>query len=351
MRQVGSSFKPFVYTLAIDEAGYTPETPIPGGCLTLGGKTICGPGGTVANCLAQSKNVAAWRLIGQVGVKRTIEFIQNCGIKTKIPPYYSIALGSAEIPLMEMLQGYTMFPNKGMNTEPILMNRIEDKSGNMLEEFTTTSKVVIAEADAYTMATLMQGVIKFGTGRRLNSYNIPVEKAGKTGTTNNNADGWFIGYTPELLAGTWVGCDDPFIQIYSGTAGGAEMSAPGWGIFMSKVYADKKLGYGEITKFEKPAELANDPIFADVNMDRYFKEGDSTTIDEGNGDATDFFDAPEPADNKPIENIKIESEIPGAVPDTGKPKKAEDKKPTQPLQKPAEEKIKKPVKPKPVNDY
>ncbi|MBK9486582.1 MAG: transglycosylase domain-containing protein [Chitinophagaceae bacterium] len=250
MRQVGSTFKPFVYTLAIDEAGYTPETVIPGGALSLGGKTISGGAGTVAYCLAHSKNIAAWRLIGQVGVKRTIEFIQTCGITTKVPPYYSIALGAAEIPLMEMLQGYTMFPNKGLNTEPILMNRIEDKSGNLLEEFTAVSKQVIAESDAYTMATLMQGVIKFGTGRRLNSYNIPVEKAGKTGTTNNNADGWFIGYTPELLAGTWVGCDDPFIQIYSGTAGGAEMSAPGWGIFMSKVYADKKLGYGKITKFE-----------------------------------------------------------------------------------------------------
>jgi penicillin-binding protein 1A len=350
MRQVGSSFKPFVYALAIDEAGYTPETVIPGGALTLGGKTISGGAGTVAYCLAHSKNIAAWRLIGQVGVKRTIEFIKTCGIKTKVPPYYSIALGAAEIPLMEMLQGYTMFPNKGLNTEPIMLNRIEDKSGNMLEEFTTTTKQVIAEADAYTMASLMQGVIKFGTGRRLNSYNIPVEKAGKTGTTNNNADGWFIGYTPELLAGTWVGCDDPFIQIYSGTAGGAEMSAPGWGIFMSKVYADKKLGYGEITKFEKPLELTNDPIYADANMNRFFNQGDSTTIDEGNGNAEDFFNAP-PPDEKPIEEINIESEIPGNVPDTGKPKKTEDKKPAQPLQKPAEDKTKKTVKPKTANDY
>jgi penicillin-binding protein 1A len=353
MRQVGSSFKPFVYTLAIDEAGYTPETVIPGGCLTLGGKTICGGGGTVAYCLAQSKNIAAWRLIGQVGAKRTIEFVQTCGIKTKIPPYYSIALGAAEIPMMEMLQGYTMFPNRGMNTEPILMSRIEDKSGNMLEEFSSSSKQVIAEADAFTMVTLMQGVIRSGTARRLNSYNIPVEKAGKTGTTNNNADGWFIGYTPELLAGTWVGCDDPFIQIYSGTAGGAEMSAPGWGIFMSKVYADKKLGYGEITKFEKPVEL-NDPIYGDQNeFDKILKQGDSTTLDQGNGDATDFFDAPAPPDNKPIEDIKIESEIPPAKTDTGKSKKTDDKKPIQqPLQKPVEDpKNKKPAKPKTANDY
>jgi penicillin-binding protein 1A len=356
MRQVGSTFKPFIYTLAIDEAGYTPETSIAGGCLELGGKTICGKGGTVANCLAWSKNIAAWRLIGQVGVKRTIEFVQSCGIKTKIPPYYSIGLGAAEIPLMEMLQGFTMFPNKGLNTEPILLNRIEDKSGNMLQEFNSTSKQVIAETDAYTMAKLMQGVIEVGTARTLNRFTIPVEKAGKTGTTNNNTDGWFIGYTPELLAGTWVGCDDPFIPIYSNNAGGAEMSAPAWGIFMSKVYADKKLDYGQIKTFEKPIELTNDPVYADANMDKYFKEGDSTAVDEGNGTADDFFNTPVPPDNKPIEKIEIESEIPKARSDTGKSKKADPKKPEDikaitPVPKPADDKNKKPVKPKPANDY
>lgn len=350
-RQVGSTFKPFVYTLAIDEAGYTPETVIPGGSLTLGGKTITGGAGTVAYCLAHSKNVAAWRLIGQIGVKRTIEFAQACGIKTKIPPYYSIALGSAEIPLLEMIQGYTMFPNKGLTTEPIIMTRIEDKSGNMLEEFTSTSKQVIAEADAYTMAKLMQGVIQYGTAKTLNRYTIPVEKAGKTGTTDNNADGWFIGYTPELIAGTWVGCDDPFIRIYSGTAGGAEMSAPGWGIFMSKVYADKKLGYGKITKFEKPIELSNDPVYADVNMDKYFMEGDTTAIDEGNGSADDFFNAPVQVPDKKSEKIEIESQIPKAVMDSNKSKKPDAKKGTPPLKNAADDKNKKTVKPKGTNDY
>ena len=352
LRQVGSTFKPFIYTLAIDEAGYTPETVIPGGSLTLGGKTITSPGGTVAYCLAWSKNIAAWRMIGQIGVNRTIEFVQSCGIKTKLPPYYSIGLGAAEIPMLEMLQGYTMFPNKGMNTEPIFMTRIEDKSGNLLQEFNTTTKQVISETDAYVMAKLMQGVIQFGTARILNSYSIPVEKAGKTGTTNNNADGWFIGYTPELLAGTWVGCDDPFIRIYANNAGGAEMSAPKWGIFMTKVYADRKLDYGQIKTFEKPAELNNDPIYADQNMNRFFQEGDSTTQDEGNGDANDFFNAPLPdTKNEPTEKIGIESQIPKAVMDTGKSKKPEDKKPTTPALNPADDKNKKPVKPKPVNDY
>ncbi len=352
LRQVGSTFKPFIYTLAIDEAGYTPETAIPGGSLTLGGKTISGKGGTMANCLAWSKNIAAWRLIGQVGVKRTIEFVENCGIKTKIPPYYSIALGAAEIPLLEMMQGFTIFPNKGLTTEPILMNRIEDKSGNLLEEFNSTSKQVISETDAYTMAKMMEGVISSGTARTLTRFNIPVEKAGKTGTTNNNADGWFIGYTPELLAGTWVGCDDPFIRIYAGTAGGAEMSAPGWGIFMSKVYADKKLNYGQIKIFEKPLELLNNPIFAEPNMDRYIIDGDSTNFDEGNGDADDFFKNTAPPDNSPMEKIEIESEIPKTKPDTGRskntdPKKIEDKKAIMPAPKP-QDKNKKPAKP---NEY
>jgi penicillin-binding protein 1A len=351
MRQVGSTFKPFIYTLAIDEAGYTPETVIPGGSLTLGGKTITGGAGTVAYCLAQSKNIAAWRLIGQIGVKRTIEFAQSCGIKTKLPPYYSIGLGAAEIPLLEMLQGYTMFPNRGLNTEPIILSRIEDKSGNMLQEFNSTTKQVIAETDAYTMVKLMQGVIAHGTARTLNRFTLPVEKGGKTGTTNNNADGWFIGYTPELLAGTWVGCDDPFIRIYAGTAGGAEMSAPAWGMFMSKVYADKKLGYGKIKTFEKPIELTNDPIYADQNLDKYFMEGDSTIKDEGNGSVDDFFNVPDPRDNKPIEKIEIESQIPSAKPDTGKSNKADPKKAIMPAQKPADDKSKKKDKPKVNNDY
>ncbi len=350
LRQVGSTIKPYLYTLAVDEAGYTPETVIPGGSLTLGGKTITGGAGTVAYCLAHSKNVAAWRLIGQIGVKRFIEFLRSCNIDAKLEPYYSIGLGAAEIPLIQMLQGYTMFPNKGLNAEAIFMTRIEDKSGNMLQEFNSTAKQVISETDAYTMVKLMQGVIQFGTAKTLNRYKIPVEKAGKTGTTNNNADGWFIGYTPELLAGTWVGCDDPFIRIYANNAGGAEMSAPKWGIFMSKVYADKKIGYGKIEKFEKPIELSNDPIYADVNMDRFFHEGDSTAVDEGNGDANDFFNTPEPPDNGPVEKIDIESEIPKSVlTDTGKSKKPETKKgTTSPAIKPEE---KKPAAKPKANDY
>jgi penicillin-binding protein 1A len=313
-RQVGSTFKPLLYTLAVQDAGYTPSTYIPGGPLTLGGKTISTAGGTMAYCLAKSLNGAAWHLMSTIGVKRTIEFAQQCGIKTTLPPYPSIALGVGEIPLLEMLQSYTMFPNKGFNTEPIFISRIEDKNGNILQEFTAETKQVINENDAYTMVKMMQGVVQFGTGRSLMNYGIPVETAGKTGTTDNNADGWFIGYTPDLIAGTWLGCDDPFIRIYN-TGGGSEMSLPKWGYFMKKVYADKKLPYGGLTKFEVPASQANDPIWADFAT--IAQNGDSTVSeDQGNGTADDFSDMP--LDDNQGSGVPIESEIKTVAKDTAR---------------------------------
>jgi penicillin-binding protein 1A len=308
-RQVGSTFKPILYTLAVRDAGYKPDTYIPGGPLTLDGKTISTGGGTMAYCLAKSINGAAWHLMGLIGVTRTIEFAKQCGIKTKLPAYPSIALGADEIPMLEMLRAYTMFPNKGYNTDPVLVTRIEDKDGNILQNFTPepeAPKQVISEADAYTMVTLMKGVVAMGTARSLNNYNIPVEKAGKTGTTNDNTDGWFIGYTPELLAGTWVGCDDPFLRIYSGTSGGNEMALPKWGYFMSKVYADHKLPYGRVTSFEEPAELLNDPIYADQNMAKYEVEGDTSKNinDQGNGNAGDYGDLNDNTTVAPSEDSK-----------------------------------------------
>ncbi len=318
-RQVGSTFKPLLYSIAVQDAGYGPQTYISGGPLTLGGKTITGGGGTMAYCLAKSLNAAAWHLMGMIGVKRTIEFAQSCGVVTKLPPYPSIALGSAEIPMLEMLQSYTMFPNKGYNTEPVFMARIEDKNGNLLQEFTPETKQVLNENDAYTMVTLMQGVVKSGTGRSLNNYDIPAEKAGKTGTTNDNTDGWFIGYTPELLAGTWVGCDDPFIRIYAGTSGGNEMALPKWGYFMSKVYADKKLPYGNQLKFEEPSAFLNDPVYADETLDKLAKQGDSLQAEDHlNGTADDYSEAPLNDYNQ--SEIPTESGNPATKKDTVKQK-------------------------------
>ena len=350
-RQVGSTFKPLLYTLAVTDAGYTPATYIEGGPLTLNGKTINTRGGTMANCLAWSVNGAAWHLMAIIGVKRTLEFAELCGIKTKLPPFPSIALGSAEIPMLEMLQAFTMFPNKGYNTEPVFLSRIEDKFGNLIQDFPIAqSKQVIGEADAFTMVKMMQGVVAIGTARRINSYNIPVEKAGKTGTTNGNTDGWFIGYTPELLAGTWVGCEDPFIPIYQNNGGGAEMSAPNWGLFMSKVYADKRLGYGKTTKFTEPAELKNDPIYADPEaINNIASSGDSLIEDNGNGDAGDFFnDGNGGRDlfvDPPVK--KIDSSQKNSTPKKDDNKEA---KPKAVLNKPSDNKKDNP-KPKKGNDY
>jgi penicillin-binding protein 1A len=357
-RQVGSTIKPLIYSLGVQDAGYDATTVIPGGMVQYGKemRTFQGGGGTLANCLAFSKNTASVRIANLVGVKRVVEFAKNCGVDSDLPPYISIALGSAEIPMLEMLRSYTMFPNKSFNTEPILVTRIEDKSGNILQEFVPESKQVLSEASAFTMVQLMEGVVKFGTAARLNSYNIPVEKAGKTGTTNGNTDGWFIGYTPELLAGTWVGCEDPFIRIYAGTSGGNEMAAPKWGIFMSRVYADKKLGYGKIKTFEKPASMENGESFADPGAD-IFKQGDSTGVDEGNGNAGDYDPA---QDLAPQEKVPIESEIQKPAADTGKSKnKTDDKMPakatlTPPAVRPlsdAEKKLQKKEKGKTGNDY
>lgn len=343
-RQVGSTIKPLIYALAVEDAGYSATTEIPGGLVKYGNemRTFSGGGGTMANCLAQSKNTASVRLANLVGVKRVIEFAKECGIKSPLPPYISLALGAAEIPMLEMLQSYSMFPNNSYNIQPILLTRIEDKNGNVLAQFTPETKQVMSEASAHTMVQLMKGVVQSGTARSLNSYNIPVQKAGKTGTTNDNADGWFIGYTPELLAGTWVGCEDPFIRIYAGTSGGNEMALPKWGIFMSKVYADKKLGYGKIKEFQVPVNLKNEELSADA-LYQLVNQGDSIGTDAGNGTAEDFFIVPE-------ENIGIESQIPKK--DTGTQKKPEEKKGNTPAVISTDDKNKKPVvKPKPANDY
>lgn len=343
-RQVGSTFKPLLYTLAVTDAGYTPETYIPGGSLTMSGKTITGGGGTMANCLAFSKNFAAWYLMHIVGTARTVEFAKSCGITAKIPMVPSIALGSADIPMLQMLQAYSMFPNKGYSTTPVYVTRIEDKNGNLIHEFPVAqSKQVIGEADAYTMVKIMQGVVQIGTAKRINSYQIPAQKAGKTGTTNGNTDGWFIGYTPDLLAGTWVGCGDPFIPVYASSAGGAEMGAPKWGIFMSKVYADKKILFNRQKEFDAPAELKNDPIYADATIANLASNGDSLNEDFGNGNGDDYGGL----QDEYLEPVPV---------DTPKNKKPEEKKdnnnvPPKAQMKPADDKKSQPkTKPK-DNDY
>lgn len=323
-RQVGSTFKPILYTLAITDAGLTPDSYIGGKSITLANKTISGGGGTMAYCLAKSLNAAAYDLMSRIGPKKTAEFAHLCGIKSNIPIVPSIALGSADIQLIEMLRAYTMFPNRGFNTEPIYLNRIEDRNGNVLQSFQAESKQVISEVDAYTMYRMMQGVVDFGTGHAMRGkFDIQSPMGGKTGTTNDNTDGWFIGYTPQLLAGVWVGCDDPFLRIRQ-TYGGNEMAMPEFAYFMQKVYADKKLGIDPKAEFEKPAELNNDPIYADQNFAAIAQKGEGSdfTDDQGNGDAGDYG---APTD------VPVESDFGKEQPKTKNETNTEERKPIGPV--------------------
>ncbi len=287
-RQVGSTFKPILYTLALVDAGLTPESYIGGRTITLNDKTISGAGGTMAYCLAKSLNSGAYDLMSRIGAKKTVEFAHSVGINSNIPVVPSIALGSADLTLIEMLRSYTMFPNRGFNIEPIMITRIEDKNGNVLQTFVPETKQIISEADAYTMYKMMEGVVDFGTGHSMRGrFGINSAMGGKTGTTNDNTDGWFIGYTPQLLAGAWVGCDDPFLKI-RWTYGGNEMAMPEWAYFMQKVYADKQLGIDPKAEFQKPAELDNNPIYADQNFSNIIQKGEGDDFDQGNGDAGDY---------------------------------------------------------------
>ncbi|QNA43621.1 transglycosylase domain-containing protein [Lacibacter sediminis] len=286
-RQVGSTFKPILYAYAV-ENGYTPETPLPSGPINLGGKMITGGGGPMAICLAFSKNPGAAYLMNQFGVKSVINFAQSTGIKSEMPPYPSIALGSADISVYEMLQSYTMFPTNGMSTQPIFITRIEDRNGNILQTYAPEQKVVMSEAAAYTMVKMMQGVVDIGTGRRLRGMGLTGEIAGKTGTTNGNTDTWFIGFNPQLLAGGWVGCDDPFLKM---VGEGNRTALPIWGYFFEKVFNDKTLAISNQAKFVQPESMKMETFMDYENFaDRYSNEPDAENPDAGNGTSSDYND-------------------------------------------------------------
>ena len=294
-RQVGSTFKPFLYTLAIMN-GYTPDTPIPLDPVNLGGKVIADKKYTgerpLSYCLAASINTAAAKLMNEIGVNRTVEFAHQAGIKSKIPPYPSIALGAADLSLLEMVGAYSMYPAGGMHTDPIYISRIEDRNGNVLQSFTTSHKEVISESDAYIMTKMMQGVVDFGTGRSMRSaYGITSEIAGKTGTTNSNADGWFMGYTPQLLGGVWVGADDPILRISNNYVGqGAQMAMPIWAYFFQEVYKDKTLGIDPKQRFVVPATIKSEMILdwtEPAASDTPFVEGENSQ-----NDSNEYIDVP-----------------------------------------------------------
>jgi len=260
-RQVGSSIKPFLYAEAVEEAGFTPQTPVenvaqffPGNGM-VPAKGVCKGNGEVvsmAGALTYSLNCATAYIMKQIGPQRFVDFLKQINIPTKVEPYPSIALGACDLSLYEMLWGYTMFPSGGFSTKPIYITRIEDKNGNVLARFDAERKEVISEVTAYTMAKMMQGPVDVGTAAGLRARLGVAEMGGKTGTTNDNADAWFFGFTPQLLAGVWVGCDDRFIRLESGLGYGGQAARPVWEYFFQKAFADKTLGLDKQAMFVQP---------------------------------------------------------------------------------------------------
>lgn len=297
-RQVGSTIKPFLYCLAIMN-GFTPGTVVPNEPVSfpeyhwVSKNSEGGSGGnvTVAQALAQSLNHVAAYLIKQLTPKVFADFLTTrIDISSKVPPYPSIALGTPEISLYEMLRGYSIFPNQGLMAEPILITRIEDRNGNILENFAPRKHEVINQTIAATMVRMMEGVVNSGTGSRIRwMFGLQSDIAGKTGTTNDNTDGWFIGYTPQLLAGAWVGFNYNFLHFSTTHVGqGANTGLPIFGYFMQKVYADKTLGIDPGLAFDLPAPPAE---FNAGPFDPNLPPGQEAAP-TGNGNASDYFDVP-----------------------------------------------------------
>ena len=236
-RQVGSTVKPYLYTLAM-ENGFSP----------------CDQMRHVEQTLIDENGVTAY-LMGKLSPYQLVRLIHSFGVKNKqIDPVVSLCLGPCEISVGEMVSAYTAFANKGIRTAPLFVSRIEDNEGNVLADFTPHMEEVISEESVYKMLIMLRAVINEGTGGRVRRvYGITADMGGKTGTTNNNSDGWFMGFTPSLVSGAWVGGEERDIHFDNMTDGqGAAMALPIWGLYMKKVYADKSLGYSQEEKFDIP---------------------------------------------------------------------------------------------------
>ena len=309
-RQVGSTFKPFVYATAInqlqlspcDEFTNTPYT-IPKGKYGLpedwtpkNATDKYGGVLTLKDALANSVNVVTAQLIDKATPTNVVRLAQNLGIKSEIPPVPSIALGSVDLTLYEMVGAYNTFANKGMYVEPMMILQIEDKNGTILDDFTPNTKEVLSEESAYTIINLLEGVTTSGSGLRLRSssgvypdsvasgypYKLTNPIAGKTGTTQNQSDGWFMGIVPNLTTGVWVGAEDRAAHFADLARGqGATMALPIWALYMKKCYADKSLQISD-KEFDKPANLT-----IELDCDKLKKDEDE------NGKPTNLEEDPE----------------------------------------------------------
>ena len=265
-RQVGSTIKPFIYTFAVDHLGYTPCTPVPNLPVTIetynqepwspkeaGQVVYDGVENPLQWGLQQSRNnYSAWIMKQAKQPQAVADYIHKLGIHSYVDPVPSLCLGTADVSLFEMVGAYATYANKGVHTEPVFVTRIEDRQGNMLTTFTAQTSDAISEQTAYTMLGMLRNVVSGGTGGRVRwKYGITGEVGGKTGTSQNNSDGWFIGVLPQLVAGGWVGAEDRSVNLAT-EADGARQALPIFGEFMKKVYADKTLGISLEDKFAVP---------------------------------------------------------------------------------------------------
>jgi penicillin-binding protein 1A len=267
-KQVGSTIKPFLYTIAMQngyspcymveniprrfESGDTIWEPRSSGPRDMHGKMV-----TLKWGLSQSENyISAW-LMETFPPSSVVDIMHKMGIRSFIDPVPSIFLGTSDIKLEEMVGAYGTFANKGVYTRPMYVTRIEDKNGNIISSFSPKIEEVITEETAYLMLDLLQSVVRTGTGIRLRSrYELLNQIGGKTGTTQNNANGWFMGITPNLVGGVWTGWEDQSIHFETiGEGQGANMALPIMAMFLQKVYADPELGQMYEDTFEKPANF------------------------------------------------------------------------------------------------
>jgi penicillin-binding protein 1A len=267
-RQVGSTFKPFVYTVAI-ENGWSPCRKVPNLPVTFENSEnwtpenatsyMAGEMVTLKTGLAHSINRITAYLMKEIGPDAVVELVHKMGIDedNKIKPVPSICLGSPDLSVFEMVGAYSTFANRGFYSRPLCITRVEDKNGNVIHSFTPAHVEVINEKTAYAMISLLKGVTDFGTGMRIRGrYNLRGEIAGKTGTTNDNSDGWYIGMTPKIVAGAWVGGDEKVIHFRNTKlGGGSNMALPIFGRFMNKVYADTSLHIYQDDRFIIPPNL------------------------------------------------------------------------------------------------
>lgn len=270
-RQVGSTFKPYVYTVAMQSGEFDPCTMVPNVPVTI--ET---PGGTwtpknsgsykegqmmpLREALAQSLNQVSAFLMKRYGPEAVITLVRNMGITSDIPAVPAICLGACELTLYEQVGAINCFPNQGIYVEPIFITRICDKDGNVIYNKIPKTNEAIDQITAFKTVRLMQGVVDYGTGGRLRGqYKLSFPLAGKTGTTDNQSDGWFVGYTPKLTCGVWVGCEDRAAHFRSTALGqGARTAMPVFALFMQKIYSDPSLPYAKIVQTQ--GEGYNFPI-------------------------------------------------------------------------------------------